>query len=114
MLQVLLSPSSWLPTLTPVGLCAGFTWLIVTGKLVPRSTVDRLEADKNSRIAYMETAATEQRTTINTLVEQNAELSVSGRLSVALLQSLQAPNSVHASGIAADPGSSHVATPIQG
>jgi hypothetical protein len=109
-LQVLLSPSSWLPTLTPVGLCAAFTWLVVTGKLVPKSTVDRLETDKDQRISYMETAAAEQRTTINTLVAQNAELSVSGRLSVALLQSLQSPNSSHA---IADSGSSHVATPIQ-
>lgn len=111
MLQLIFSPSTWVPALTPVALCVSFTWLVLSGKLVPRSTVDRLENDKNARINYMETAASEQRTTINTLVEQNAELSVSGRLSVALLQSLQMPAINHASGLA-DPGSSHVASPI--
>ena len=111
MLQLIFSPSSWVPALTPVALCVSFTWLIVTGKLVPKATVDRLEADKNQRITYMETAASEQRATINVLVEQNAELSVSGRLSVALLQSLQVPAINHASALA-DPGSSHVASPI--
>jgi hypothetical protein len=103
--QILLNAIPW-PAATPVGLCVAFTWLIITGRLVPRSTVKTLAAEQAERIAYMETTASEQRSTISTLVEQNAELSVSGRLSVALLQSLQGTD--HA-GSLANPGSGHVA-----
>ncbi len=110
-MQVIFNAIPW-PTATPIGLCVAFTWLIVTGRLVPKSTVKTLSAEHTARVTYLETAASEQRTTINTLVEQNAELSVSGRLSVALLQSLQVPSLNHASGIA-DPGSSHVASSTQ-
>ncbi|NEW33851.1 hypothetical protein GV791_14950 [Nocardia cyriacigeorgica] len=70
------------------GMFAFLTYLVATGRLVPRATVDRLLADPAARIAYMETESTEQRATISSLVAQNAELSASGRLSVALLQSI--------------------------
>ena len=89
--------------ITPVGLCAAVMWVVVKGRLVPRSWVDKTTADQESRIHFLETANSEQRATINSLVQQNAELSASGRLSVALLQTLQTGSSNHAVGI--DPGS---------
>jgi len=86
-------------------LLGGLTFLVATGRLVPRATVDRLLADPAARIAYMETESTEQRATISSLVAQNAELSASGRLSVALLQSIN--------GHAAQSGSGDVAPTVQ-
>lgn len=71
-------------------------WVVIKGKLVPRSWVDKAAADQQSRIEFLETANSEQRATINSLVQQNAELSASGRLSVALLQTLQAGSANHA------------------
>lgn len=87
MLQSILSALSG--PITPVGLCAAFMWVVVKGKLVPRSWVDKTSADQASEIAFLRQANSEQRATIDSLVSQNAELSASGRLSVALLQSLQ-------------------------
>lgn len=110
MLQAILSAFPW-PTITPVGLCVGFTWLIVTGKLMPRSTVDRIDGDHKARLKFQEQALSEQRGTIASLVEQNAELAASGRLSVALLQSLQVSN--HAGIGAPNVGSGHVAPSIE-
>lgn len=87
-----------------VGLVVG---LILRGTLIPQSWVNKLLAEKDARLAHQDTAMAEQRATISSLVQQNAELTVSGRLSVALLQSIQAPSSNHAS--TTDPGSGHVA-----
>lgn len=70
------------------GMFAFLTWMVATGRLVPRATVDRLLGDSQARIAYMETESSENRATIGSLVAQNAELTASGRLSVALLQSI--------------------------
>ncbi|MGW5519288.1 hypothetical protein [Nocardia africana] len=79
------------------------------GKLVPRTWVDRMDSEHQKQIQYMESALTEQRGTISSLVEQNAELAVSGRLSVALLESLQKPKTLSSN---TDPGSGHVAPSI--
>lgn len=89
--------------ITPVGMCAVVMWVVLRGLLVPRSWVDKTTADQESRIKFLETANTEQRATITSLVQQNAELSASGRLSVALLQTLQASGSNHVARV--DPGS---------
>jgi hypothetical protein len=111
-LQAILTAFPW-PTVTPVGLCVGFTWLIVTGKLLPRSTADRLAADQAKRIESMESALSDQRATITSLVEQNAELSVSGKLSVALLQSLQSSSNHAGPAGASTFGTGHVAPSIE-
>ncbi|TLF72933.1 hypothetical protein [Nocardia cyriacigeorgica] len=87
------------------GMFAFLTWMVATGRLVPRATVDRLLGDSQARIAYMETESTENRATIGSLVAQNAELSASGRLSVALLQSIN--------GHTAQSGSGDVAPTVQ-
>jgi hypothetical protein len=81
--------------------------LVVRGRLIPRSWVENLLAEKDARLEWQETALTEQRATIASLVQQNAELTVSGRLSVALLQSIQPPSTISAS--TTNPGSGHVA-----
>ncbi|WP_143859925.1 hypothetical protein [Nocardia cerradoensis] len=89
-----------------------FMGIIVGGRLIPRSWVKSLLAEKDARIEYQETAMAEQRATIASLVQQNAELTVSGRLSVALLQSIQTTaTSNHTS--TTDPGSGHVAPSVQ-
>ncbi|MEU1526346.1 hypothetical protein ABZ413_29535 [Nocardia rhamnosiphila] len=80
------------------GMFAFLSWLVATGRLVPKSTVDRIVADKDARITYVELANTEQRGTISNLVAQVAELTASGRLSVALLQSINAANQQSESG----------------
>ncbi len=108
MLEVAWNAVPW-QTITPVGLCVTFTWLVVRGKLVPRAWVDRMDTEHRKQLEYMETTLTEQRGTISSLVEQNAELSVSGRLSVALLESLQKPKPLSSN---TDPGSGHVAPSI--
>lgn len=102
MLQAILNALSG--PITPVGLCAAFMWVVVKGKLLPRSWVDKTSADQDSRIEFLEKANSEQRATIDSLVHQNAELSASGKLTVALLQTLQAGSTNHAVG-SPDPGS---------
>lgn len=109
MLQNVLSALPW-STITPVGLSVSFAWVVIKGLLIPRSWVDKSAADQDSRIEFLENANTAQRATIDSLVQQNAELSASGRLSVALLQSLQALSTNHAAG-SIEPGSGHVASP---
>lgn len=97
---------SW-PIISPVGTMAVIVALVVRGHLLPRSWVNNLLAEKDARLEYQETAMTEQRATIASLVQQNAELTVSGRLSVALLQTIQPPPTISANNT--DPGSGHVA-----
>lgn len=85
------------------GMFVAMTWLIATGRLMPRTTVDRLLADPAARIAYMEAEATEQRATISSLVAQNAELTAAGRLSVALLQSINSTAQTGSGNVASTP-----------
>lgn len=96
-----------LAAVTPLGLLATFTWLVVGGKLVPRSWVDKAAADAAAEIAFLRKANADQGGTITSLVTQNAELSVSGRLSVALLQTLPTATTTNHS-VGLDPGSGHV------
>ncbi|MGW0052033.1 hypothetical protein [Nocardia nova] len=99
-------------TLSVEGVLLVFMGIIVGGRLIPRSWVKNLLAEKDARLAYQDAAMAEQRATIASLVQQNAELTVSGRLSVALLQSIQAPpSSNHTS--STDPGSGHAAPSVQ-
>lgn len=101
-----------LSALSPTATATAVVTLILRGHLIPRSWVKLLLADKDARIAYQDTAMTAKDNTIGELVKQNAEMTVSGRLSVALLQQIQPPVASHAS--TAGPGSGHVAaTPPQ-
>ncbi|WP_157116926.1 hypothetical protein [Nocardia vaccinii] len=95
-----------LAALTPVGLLATFTWMVLRGLLVPRSWVDKASADDAAEIAWLRQTNADQAVTIGSLVTQNAELTVQGRLSVALLQTL--PTAPAASNHVGDPGSGHV------
>lgn len=80
-------------TITPSTLAVSFAvasaYVIMSGKLIPHSWVERRDADHEAHIRYLEAETSEQRATIASLVQQNAELSAAGRLSVALLQALQ-------------------------
>ncbi len=99
-----------LAAVTPLSLLAAFTWLVLRGKLVPRSWVDKSDADQAAEIAWLRQTNSEQAVTIGSQANQIAELTVQGRLSVALLQSLNAPSGNHA---ITDPGSDHVAPSIE-
>lgn len=92
-------------TITPSGLAILFAvssaWLVLSGRLIPHTWVERRDQDHDAHAHYLERALEEQRATIDSLVKQNAELTASGRLSVALLQNLQfprQPESVNSSG----------------
>lgn len=87
------------------GLAVLFAWLVMTGRLIPRATLERMLSERDARIAYMETANTAKLATMAALVEQNAKLSTQGELSLALLKSLQSIGSN-----ANHPGSGHVAS----
>ena len=87
-------PAGWADVLTQiplqgigvVGLCLLITWAVMTGRLVPRSTVDAMTAEKDRRNAFLEALTTEQ-------AEQMRELLPAARLSAALLDSVHSPNS---------------------
>lgn len=60
----------------------------MTGRLVPRSTVDAMTAEKDRRNQFLETLTTEQ-------AEQMRELLPAAKLAAALLDSVQSSNSQH-------------------
>lgn len=104
-------PEAWLvefpwDTLGVGGLATLVVWFVMTGRLVPKATVDRMREDYQERIRWMESTAANRDATTNTLVEQNAQLSAQGELSLALLKALQMPGT--ASGNTS--GSGHVAS----
>lgn len=96
-MESILSALPW-QTLTPAGMAILFAvssaWLVLSGRLIPHTWVERRDGDHEAHTHYLEKALEEQRATIDSLVRQNAELTASGRLSVALLQSLQGPQSL--------------------
>jgi hypothetical protein len=94
MLESVLGGLPW-GTITPSGLAVlmggTFVWSVLSGKLIPHRWVEQRDDDHDAHVRYLEAALAEQRGTISSLTQQNAELASSGRLSVALLQTLQAP-----------------------
>jgi hypothetical protein len=76
------------------GLCVGITWLIVTGRLVPRATVDRLLDDRDHRNEFLERHIDAQQAVKSELAHQNTELLSTAKLATALLKAV-APRETH-------------------
>lgn len=76
-----------------VGLALIVTWLVVTGRLVPRATVEKMLADGAARNAYLERHIDAQQEVKSELASQNTELLGTSRLATALLRAV-APNSI--------------------
>lgn len=71
------------------GLCATFVLLIMTGRLVPVSTVRRLLDQERRRADDFKAAADAQGTRADKLVEQQDELLTLGRTAVQSLEALR-------------------------
>ncbi|PKV80922.1 hypothetical protein [Nocardia fluminea] len=79
--------------ISSVSLALIFTWLVVTGRLVPRAIVDRLLADRDARIAYNERQFDAQQAVKYELATQNTKLLSSAELSTKLLNAIAPPTS---------------------
>jgi len=91
-----LTTVSW-DQVSTVGLALIVMGLVVTGRLVPRATVERLLADRDQRNAYLERHIDAQQAVKSELVSQNSELLGTARLSAALLQAVApTPRETHA------------------
>ncbi len=119
MLSSLLEALPW-STVSTLSVSAVFTGLVWSGKLVPRSWVDKSNADKEARIAdmkariaFLEQADEAKDGHIGTLATQNGQLAVTGELSVALLRSLQQLSTTNHASRSIEPGSGHVAPSIE-
>ncbi|AHH16599.1 hypothetical protein NONO_c17990 [Nocardia nova SH22a] len=84
-------------------------WMIVSGKFVPESQVERMleterarTADERARNAYLEGALTKRDAAFTTVVQQNAKLTIQADAGLRVLQSLPTEH---------QSGSDHVATP---
>lgn len=75
-------------SISTVGLALIFTWMIATGRLVPRATVDRLLADGAQRTAYLERHMDAESGVKFELVTQNSKLLGTSQLATALLQAV--------------------------
>ncbi|WP_342800962.1 hypothetical protein [Nocardia sp. No.11] len=75
-----------------VGLALIVMGLVVTGRLVPRATVERLLADAAARTAFLERHIDAQQSVKSELASQNTELLGTARLATTLLRAV-APNS---------------------
>ncbi|WP_378735427.1 hypothetical protein [Nocardia brasiliensis] len=71
-----------------VGLALIMTGLVVTGRLVPRATVDRLLADADNRNAFLERHIEAQQAVKSELASQNSELLGTARLATTLLRAV--------------------------
>lgn len=63
-------------------------WLIMTGRLVPRATLDDVRADRDSRLAEIRAETDAWRTAAETSLRQVTELMEQGRTTVALLEAI--------------------------
>lgn len=75
-------------SLGTVGLCILITVGIMTGRLVPRSTVDKMVSGLEARVVFQETELVKTRELKHELVRQNTDLLVNARLSTALLEAV--------------------------
>lgn len=69
-------------------MCLVITWLVVTGKLVPKSTVDKLVGGLEARNQFLESTIVSMQEVKQELASQNGELLGTARLSAALLESV--------------------------
>lgn len=77
-----------------VGFALIVTWMVVTGRLVPRSMLDRLTADLAEQNAYMRQHIDAQQAIKSELAQQNTELLSTAKLATSLLQAV-APRESH-------------------
>lgn len=75
-------------SLGTVGLCILTTVGIMTGRLVPRSTVDKMVSGLEARVVFQETELVKTRELKHELVRQNTDLLINARLSTALLEAV--------------------------
>lgn len=78
-----------------VGLALIIMGLVVTGRLVPRATVDRLLADRDQRTAYLERHIDAQQSVKSELVTQNSQLLGTAQLATTLLQAVAPTRESH-------------------
>lgn len=71
-----------------VGLALIVMSLVVSGRLIPRATVDRLLADRDQRTAYLERHIDAQQSVKSELVAQNSQLLGTAQLATTLLQAV--------------------------
>jgi uncharacterized coiled-coil protein SlyX len=98
-------------TITPLTTMATFTALVWSGRLVPRSWVDKATADQDARVQFLESTNAAQSATIASLTQQTHDLAVSADLSVALLRSLQNLNAHPARALDLPPPGSGASVP---
>lgn len=81
-----------------VGLALIVMGLVVTGRLIPRATVDRLLADAEVRSAFLERHIEAQQAVKSELASQNTELLGTARLATTLLKAVapSTPRESHA------------------
>lgn len=77
-----------------VGLAMIVMGLVVTGRLVPRATLDRLTADAAQQIDYLRQHIDAQQAVKSELVQQNSELLSTATLATTLLKAV-APRESH-------------------
>lgn len=71
-----------------VGLCAAMAVTIITGRLIPKSTVDKLVGGLESRNQFLEQTIVSMQEVKQELASQNRELLGTARLSAALLETV--------------------------
>lgn len=76
------------PSLGPAGLLAVVVIMILTGRLVPRSALDDLRADKNSQIETWKTAYEKSVSAQDVQREQIAALLDASRVTTHVIQAL--------------------------
>jgi hypothetical protein len=82
---------TWAPGAGIAGLITLFVLLIFTGKLIPRTFVDSLIADKDKQIAAVWEAYEAERTARVELGAQVGEMLEQGRTTIHLLREIQRP-----------------------
>lgn len=86
-----------------VGLCVLVTWLIVTGRLVPRVTVDAMMADLRGQVVATERRADAREAAESELLRQNSTLLIQAEIWDRVLRPASSPTE----------SGSHVATTAQ-
>lgn len=86
-----------------VGLCVLVTWLVVTGRLVPRITVDAMMTDLRAQVAATERRADAHEAAETELLRQNSTLLIQAEIWDRVLRPASSPPEMGA----------HVATTVQ-
>lgn len=76
------SPDEYMFAGAFVALAVQQVWMVISGRLLPRSTVDRLLSDKDAEIAYL-------RETVEKLSQTVDKLTAPARLAVQAIETLR-------------------------